>query len=73
MTGTIKTIVQGKPFGFIKVEGRDKDLFFHKNDMKRAEGEDPMPLFSGLNVGDMVEFEVAETEKGPSAKNVVKA
>ena len=72
MTGTIKTIVVGKPFGFIKVEGRDKDLFFHANDMKREAGDDAMPLFSALQQGDTVDFEVAETEKGPSARNVAK-
>jgi cold shock CspA family protein len=32
MEGTIKTIVSEKGFGFITVEGEEKDLFFHKND-----------------------------------------
>ena len=31
MTGKIKNIVADKFFGFIMVEGRAKDLFFHKN------------------------------------------
>ena len=34
MTGTIKTIVEGKDFGFITYEGAPKDLFFHKSELQ---------------------------------------
>ena len=33
MTGTIKTLVRDRGFGFIAREGQAKDLFFHSNDL----------------------------------------
>ncbi|MBX4211699.1 MAG: cold shock domain-containing protein [Candidatus Yanofskybacteria bacterium] len=65
MTGTIKTKTD-KGFGFITVEGQEKDLFFHSNDLVGIS-------FDDLNVGDAVTFEIAQSEKGPNAKNVQKA
>ena len=62
MTGTIKTLTE-KGFGFIAREGEAKDLFFHSNDLKDV-------AFADLKVGDKVNFDVVEGEKGPSAKNV---
>ena len=62
MTGIIKTKTE-KGFGFITVEGQEKDLFFHSNDLVGVS-------FDELNVGDKVSFEVAQSEKGPNAKNV---
>ena len=62
MKGTIKTLT-GKGFGFIAREGETKDLFFHSNELKGV-------TFDELKVGDAVNFEVVDTEKGPSAKNV---
>ena len=62
MTGTIKTKTE-KGFGFIAREGETKDLFFHSNDLKGV-------TFDELNVGDNVNFDVVEGDKGPSAKNV---
>ena len=66
MTGTIKTIVKEKGFGFIAREGEAKDLFFHSNDLSGVS-------FTELNVGDTVNFEVVDGQKGPSAKNVTRA
>ena len=66
MTGTIKTLVEGKPFGFIAREGEVKDLFFHANDLQGV-------TFAELKVGDMVSFDVEEGQKGPAAKNVTRA
>jgi cold shock protein len=66
MKGTIKTIVADKGFGFIAREGETKDLFFHSNDVSGVS-------FAELNVGDTVSFEVADGQKGPAAKNVVRA
>jgi cold shock protein len=63
MEGTIKTIVEGKGFGFIAVEGEAKDLFFHKNEVKGT-------TFEELAVGDKVSFEKADSPKGPNATNV---
>jgi CspA family cold shock protein len=67
-TGTIKTILSEKKFGFISREGQTKDLFFHKD--KVAAGV----VFEDLREGDMVSFEIDMTgEKGPAAVNVMKA
>ncbi len=65
MTGTIKTL-KDRGFGFIAREGEAKDLFFHSKDLNGV-------AFEELKEGDMVSFDVVETEKGPSAKNVTRA
>ncbi len=65
MTGTIKTLTE-KGFGFITREGETKDLFFHSKDLSGV-------TFDELKVGDTLNFEVAQGEKGPSAKNVTRA
>lgn len=65
MTGTIKTIVAGKGFGFIAREGEAKDLFFHSNDLSGI-------TFADLKEGDAVSFEIVDGQKGPSAKNVTR-
>ncbi len=65
MTGTIKTLTD-RGFGFIAREGEVKDLFFHSKDLSGVTYEE-------LKVGDTVSFDVVDGEKGPSAKNVVKA
>jgi len=62
MTGTIKTLTE-KGFGFITREGEEKDLFFHSKDLVGV-------TFDELKVGDTLSFEVAQGEKGPSAKDV---
>ena len=54
-----------KGFGFIKVEGRENDLFFHGNELKNIS-------FDELQEGDKVSFEVGESPKGPNATNVNK-
>lgn len=63
-TGTIAGINE-KGFGFIKVEGREKDLFFHANELVNVRIDD-------LRNGDVVEFELAESPKGPNATKVSK-
>lgn len=61
--GTVKTVTD-KGFGFITKEGSDKDVFYHENSL---EGD----LASRkLKVGDVVTFEVEETEKGLNAINI---
>lgn len=64
MTGTIKTLTD-KGFGFIAREGVAKDLFFHSNDLVGV-------TFNELQVGDKLNFEVVDGQKGPSAKNVTR-
>jgi cold shock protein len=62
MEGTIKTLTD-KGFGFIAVDGEDKDLFFHRNELQGAS-------FEELKVGDKVSFEKGDSPKGPNALNV---
>lgn len=62
--GTIKTLTE-KGFGFIAREGETKDLFFHSNDLSGV-------AFNDLRVGDMLNFEIIDGPKGPSAKNVTR-
>lgn len=65
MKGTIKTLTD-KGFGFISREGETKDLFFHSKDLQGV-------TYDELQVGDVVTFEVTQTEKGAAAINVSKA
>ena len=64
MEGTIKTLTD-KGFGFITIEGDEKDLFFHSNELKGVEYED-------LKVGDKVSFDKSDSPKGPNATNVTR-
>lgn len=62
MKGKIKWFNARKGFGFITKED-GSDIFVHKNDV--AEGTE-------LNEGDAVEFETADSDKGPRADKVKK-
>ena len=62
--GTIAGL-NDKGFGFIKIEGAEKDLFFHSNELV-------VVAFDDLRVGDEVEFEVADSPKGKNAVQVKK-
>lgn len=53
-------------FGFIKVEGQEKDLFFHSKELKGI-------TFDELQEGDTVTFDVEDSPKGLNAVNVSKA
>ncbi len=66
MTGTIKTLIKDKGFGFIAREGEAKDLFFHSKELVGV-------TFDELKEGDTVSFEVTQSEKGPAATQVSKA
>jgi len=52
-----------KNFGFIKPDEGDEDLFVHRSDLEET---------NYLNEGDIVEFEIEQSEKGPRAVNVKK-
>ena len=65
MNGTIKRLTD-KGFGFITVEGDDKDLFFHSSSLIGV-------TFDELREGDVVAFDTEESEKGPRAANVKRA
>ena len=60
--GTIARVTD-KGFGFIKVEGQEKDLFFHSNELVNI-------AFDDLREGDKVTFEIAESPKGLNAVKV---
>jgi cold shock protein len=66
-TGTIKTIISAKGFGFISTDGsRNNELFFHSSAV--ADGD-----FDSLQVGQTVTFEQEPDPRDPSrsrAKNV---
>lgn len=62
--GTIARVTD-KGFGFISVEGQEKDLFFHSNELVNV-------AFDDLREGDKVEFEIGESPKGPNAIQVKK-
>lgn len=63
--GTIARL-NDRGFGFITQEGKEKDLFFHSNELKDIQ-------FNELREGDELTFEVAEGQKGPNAVNISKA
>lgn len=62
--GTVARLMD-KGYGFISVEGEEKDLFFHANELQNA-------TFDDLKEGDAVEFEVVDGQKGPQAEQVSK-
>ena len=61
--GTVKTVTD-RGFGFITVEGSDKDIFFHE---KTLEGD---LAVRKLKVGDKITFDIEETPKGKNAVNI---
>lgn len=62
MNGVIKKKTD-KGFGFITVEGQEKDLFFHSNSLVGV-------TFDELNEGDQVTFDIEDSPKGKNAVNV---
>ena len=50
---------------FITVDCEEKDLFFHRNELKGVSYEE-------LKVGDRVSFEKTDSPKGPNATNVTR-
>ncbi len=64
--GIIKWFNNKKGFGFISGSNGGADIFVHYSEI-RGDG------FKTLEEGDTVEFELAPSERGPKALNVVKA
>lgn len=63
MTGTIKKKTD-RGFGFISIEGQEKDLFFHSSSLVGV-------TFDSLSEGASVTFDVEDGQNGrQSAKNV---
>ena len=65
MKGTVKWFNDSKGYGFIQ-QPEGEDLFVHFTDIQ-IEG------FRTLAEGEVVEFEVRESERGRQASNVMKA
>lgn len=64
--GTVKWFNNRKGFGFIAdPEGGNADIFVHYSEI-RSEG------FKTLQEGEMVEFEISPSERGPKALNVTR-
>ena len=63
-TGTVKWFNDSKGYGFIAPEEGAKDLFVHHSNIAGSG-------FKTLVEGARVEFEVAQSDKGPVATNVV--
>lgn len=65
MTGTVKWFDDEKGYGFIEPDDEDAgdDVFVHYSEIEGSG-------YRSLSEGDVVEFEVEETDKGLSAINV---
>jgi CspA family cold shock protein len=61
--GTVKKVTD-RGYGFISVEGSEKDIFFHENSLTGELAE------RKLREGDKVSFEVEDTPKGANAVNI---
>ena len=61
--GVVKWFDAKKGFGFICGEDGGEDVFVHYSNIA-GDG------FRGLKDGETVEYEVAQSEKGPQAQNV---
>ena len=65
-SGKVKWFSDEKGYGFIQVDGRDKDIFVHYSDIS-GEG------FRSLEEGTEVDFEIEPGQQGDRAKNVTRA
>ena len=61
--GSVKWFNENKGFGFIEVDGQDKDVFIHHSAIE-------MQGFRTLTEGQRVSFEIEQGKKGPAAVNV---
>ena len=62
-TGTVKFFNAEKGYGFISLEGGDKDIFVHYSNIQ-GNG------YRTLEEGQKVEFDIAPGRKGDEAQNV---
>lgn len=64
-TGVVKWFNDAKGFGFITLDGEDRDCFVHYSSIQ-GDG------FRSLMEGDRVQFDLVAGQKGPAAENVTK-
>ena len=62
-TGKVKWFNQEKGFGFITMDGESRDIFVHYSTIQ-------MDGFKTLEEGQVVNFDIIESERGPQAQNV---
>lgn len=62
-TGKVKWFNQEKGFGFITMDGEERDIFVHYSTIQ-------MDGFKTLEEGQVVNFDITESERGPQAQNV---
>jgi cold shock protein len=61
--GRVKWFNENKGYGFIEVDGQDKDVFIHHSAIS-------MQGFRTLQEGQRVSFDIEQGKKGPAAVNV---
>jgi cold shock protein len=61
--GRVKWFNENKGYGFIEVDGQEKDVFIHHSAIQ-------MQGFRTLYEGQRVRFYIEQGQKGPSAVNV---
>ncbi|MFK7950476.1 MAG: cold-shock protein [Saprospiraceae bacterium] len=62
-TGTVKWYSESKGYGFIKPDGRDKDVFVHVSEVEKS-GIDT------LTDGDKLEFDIVNNRGRDAAENL---
>ncbi len=70
LRGALRNIVNQKNFGFIRYSG--VDYFFHRDDFDGHWG-DLVNMFQNTRTKIELDFEVAESNKGPRATRVHRA
>ena len=66
VTGTVKWFNSEKGYGFLSVDGTDRDVFVHHTAIN-------MEGFRVLEQDQRVQFEIVDGPKGPQAGNVTLA
>jgi CspA family cold shock protein len=66
-TGTVKWFNDEKGYGFISIDGMNKDAFVHFKSIVKTQDS---AKGQGLKEGQRVEFDVVKGQKGPQAEKV---
>ena len=66
VVGGVEWFDNDRGYGFIRIEGTNRDIFVHKSDVLEGGGT------RRLDTGDRVEFRLEEGPKGLQAKNVIR-
>lgn len=66
VTGGVQWFDNERGYGFIRIEGTEKDIFVHRDDVLESGGS------RRLETGDRVEFRLEEGPKGLQARQVIR-